>query len=125
MNHILQGDLDVRRPITMLFAAVMLGGGVGAPGVVSAADDATMNRCWGQTTKQFAALGGETHPGLGEHASDPPGFTPGDGGRRGVGNVSKDHGELSEGGQGMHAIAVAPSSIEASLPEECQGTEMP
>ena len=94
--------------------------------VAQAAPEAKKNRCWGQVTKQFAALGGEEHQGVGEHASDPP-FTPdpGDGHREGVGNVSKTHDELSEGGQGAHAIAVAPSSIQQSLPEECQGTDMP
>ncbi len=109
-------------PTKMLFAAVALGAGLSATGVVYAADDATLNRCWGQATKQFQAVG---EPGLGEHASRPPGFEPGEGGRRGVGNVSKDFGSLSGGAQGMHAIAVAPSSIQSSLPEECQGTQMP
>src|SRR5262245_6498685 len=107
----------------MLFvAAVALGAGLNGTGVVYAAKEATLNRCWGQATKQFQALG---EPGLGEHASSPPGFQPGEGGRRGVGNVSKDFGSLSDGAQGMHAIAVAPSSIQSSLPEECQGTQMP
>jgi hypothetical protein len=120
----------VNRPIKMLSATLVLGAGLGASGAVSAADDATLNHCWGQVTKQFAALGGPTHPGLGEHASDPPGFNPGDGGRLGVGNVSKtdpdfDGVKLSEGAQGVHAIEVAPTSIQKSLPEECQGTEMP
>jgi hypothetical protein len=120
----------VKSPIKVLFATVGLCASLGATGVVYAADDATLNHCWGQITKEFAALGGEEHPGLGEHASDPPGFNPGDGGRQGVGNVSKsdpDFGgvKLSEGAQGVHAIAVAPSSIQSSLPEECQGTDMP
>jgi hypothetical protein len=115
----------VNRPIQMLFATVALGAGLSATGVVYAADDATLNHCWGQITKEFQASG---EPGLGEHASSHSPFTPdpGEGGRRGVGNVSKeDHGDLSEGGQGMHAIAVAPDSIQSDLPEECQGTEMP
>lgn len=109
----------MNRPIQMSCAAVVLVV-LGAAGVAHAAPEAKLNRCWGQVTKEFAPLG--------EHASALSPFTPdpGEGGRRGVGNVSKeDHGALSEGGQGMHAIAVAPSSIQASLPEECQGTDMP
>jgi hypothetical protein len=96
----------VNRPIKMLSATLVLVAGLSAAGAAYAADDATLNRCWGQITKQFAALGGENHPGLGEHASDPPGFEPGTGGRDGVGNVSKTHAPLSEGGQGEHAIDV-------------------
>jgi hypothetical protein len=107
-------------PTKMLFATVALSAGLSAPGVVYAADDATLNHCWGQVTKEFQAFG---EPGLGEHANAASPFTPdpGEGGRRGVGNVSKeDHAPLSEGGQGVHAIAVAPESIQESLPEECQ-----
>jgi hypothetical protein len=95
----------------MLFATVAFGVGLSATGAVYAADDATLNRCWGQTTKEFQEEG---EPGLGEHASsqDEP--------RQGVGNVSKGFGELGDGGQGEHAIEVAPDSIQSSLPEECQ-----
>jgi hypothetical protein len=118
------------RPFNMLLAAVMLGTGVTSAGAVHAADDATLNRCWGQVTKEFQAVG---EPGMGDHASAHSPFTPdpGEGGRRGVGNVSKeDHGDplvngLGDGAQGKHAIAVAPASIQESLPAECQGTEMP
>jgi hypothetical protein len=116
--HIQQGDYQV--PTKMLFATVALGAGLSATGVVYAADDATLNHCWGQVTKEFQAFG---EPGLGEHASAASPFTPdpGEGGRRGVGNVSKeDHAPLSAGGQGVHAIAVAPADIQESLPEECQ-----
>ena len=122
-------------PMKTLSAALVLGGLIGAPGLVYAADDATLNKCWGQVTKEFQAFG---EPGMGDHASAHSFVTPtptslgGDDepplGRRGVGNVSKeDHGALSDGGQGSHAIAVAPSSDEfqASLPEECRGTDMP
>jgi len=92
----------VNRPIKMLIATVMLGAGLGAMGVAYAAPEAKKNKCWGQVTKQFAATGT-----IGEHSSDPPGFEPGEGGREGVGNVSKDeHDPLSEGGQGEHAIVV-------------------
>jgi hypothetical protein len=111
----------VKSPIKMMFATVAFGAGLSATGAAYAADDATLNKCWGQTTKEFQAVG---EPGLGEHASNPPGIDPGEG-REGVGNVSKGFGELGDGAQGKHAIAVAPSSIEESLPEECQGTEMP
>ena len=105
----------MNRPIKMLSATLVLGAGLSATGAASAADDATLNHCWGQVTKQFAPLG--------EHASAHSPFTPhpGEGGRQGVGNVSKeDHGDLSAGGQGTHAINVAPDSIQSDLPEECQ-----
>jgi hypothetical protein len=120
----LAGRTQVNRPIKMVSATLVLGAGLSATGAAYAAEEATLNQCWGQITKQFQAFG---EPGLGEHASSPPGFVPGNGGRTGVGNVSKTHGDLSDGGQGMHAIAVAPSSEEfqASLPEECRGTDMP
>lgn len=115
----------MNRPIKMVSATLVLGAGLGAAGAAYAAPEAKLNHCWGQITKQFQAVG---EPGLGDHASSHSPFTPdpGEGGRRGVGNVSKeDHGALSEGGQGTHAIAVAPQSIQESLPEECQSTEMP
>jgi hypothetical protein len=107
----LAGRTQVNRPIKMVSATLVLGVSLGATGVAYAADDATLNRCWGQATKQFAPLGA--------HASsqDEP--------RQGVGNVSKGFGELGDGGQGKHAIAVAPDSIQSSLPAECQGTDMP
>jgi hypothetical protein len=67
---------------------------------------ATGNRDWGQTTKDFTRVD-DGQPGIGDHSRDPPGFEPGEGGRRGVGNVSKeDFGPLSEGGQGAHARSV-------------------
>lgn len=112
------------RPIRMLWATLVLGAGLGAAGAADAAPEAKLNKCWGQVTKEFAPLG--------DHASAHSPFTPtptalggedepAELGRRGVGNVSKeDHGDLSDGGQGMHAIAVAPSSIQESLPAECQ-----
>jgi hypothetical protein len=103
----------VRSPIRMLFGIVALGVGLSATGVVYAASTATGNKCWGLATKEFQALG---EPGLGEHASS---FnTP----REGVGNVTKqEHGDLSEGGQGIHAANVAPTtSVLSTLPQECQ-----
>lgn len=69
-----------------------------------AAPEAKLNRCWGE----LAAHMGQ-HGIMGKHSSAHGFFTPdpGEGGRRGVGNVSKeDHGPLSEGGQGLHAIEV-------------------
>ena len=111
----------MNRPITMLFAGAVLATGLGASGAARAADDATMNQCWGETTKQFAQVE-DSQPGLGEHSSSPPGFEPGEGGRRGVGNVSKeDHGDLSAGGQGMHANAVGPQMGLAP----CDGPDVP
>jgi hypothetical protein len=115
------------RSVKTLLAAATVAGALCAPGLVQAADGATLNKCWGKVTKEFQAVG---EPGMGDHASAHSPFTPdpGEGGRRGVGNVSKeDHGALSDGGQGMHAIAVAPSSEEfqASLPEECRDSDMP
>ena len=80
----------------------------------AAPDDATLNQCWGEVTSQFVPLG--------DHASSPPGDSEppfdndGEEGRSGVGNVSKDHGDLSAGGQGIHANAVAPADI-----PECDG----
>jgi hypothetical protein len=66
---------------------------------------ATGNRDWGQTTKEFTRSE-DGQPGIGDHSRDPPGFEPGEGGREGVGNVSKGFGALSDGAQGAHARAV-------------------
>jgi hypothetical protein len=107
----------------MLFAAVALGAGLSVAGVVYAADDATFNQCWGQTTKEFAQFP-DSQPGIGEHSSNPPGIDPGEG-RLGVGNVSKTDdrfgGELSEGAQGDHAVFVG---AQMQLPE-CDGPPVP
>jgi hypothetical protein len=94
----------VKSPIKILFATVAFCGSLGATAAVYAADDATGNQCWGETTKQFAQVE-DSQPGLGEHSSNPPGIDPGDG-REGVGNVSKGDAPLSEGGQGAHANRV-------------------
>ena len=110
----------MKSPIKLLFATVAFCGSLGTTGVVYAADDATLNRCWGQTTKEFAQAD-DGQPGIGEHSSSPPGVEPGEG-RRGVGNVSKeDHGPLSEGGQGAHAIAVGG---QMGL-DECEAKDLP
>jgi hypothetical protein len=109
----------VNIPIQVLCGTVALG--LSATGAAYAADDATLNQCWGETTKQFAQVD-DGQPGIGEHSSDPPGFEPGGGGRRGVGNVSaEDHAPLSEGGQGVHANAVGP---QMGL-EPCDGPDVP
>jgi hypothetical protein len=114
----------MNRPIKMLSATLVLGAGLSAPGAAYAADDATFNQCWGETTKEFAQ-DPLSQPGIGEHSKDPPGFNPGDGGRLGVGNVSKTDprfgGELSEGAQGDHAIFVG---AQMELPE-CDGPPVP
>jgi hypothetical protein len=72
--------------------------------VTAGASDAQLNRAWGDITSQAAQLD-NGQPGIGEHASSPPGVEPGEG-RQGVGNVSKTYAPLSEGGQGEHAIDV-------------------
>jgi hypothetical protein len=111
----------VNRPIKMLSTTLVLGAGLSAAGAAYAADDATSNQCWGQTTEEFAQVE-DGQPGIGEHSQDPPGFEPGEGGREGVGNVSKDdHGDLSEGGQGTHAVVVG---AQMGLPE-CDGPPVP
>jgi hypothetical protein len=115
----------VNRPIKMLSATLVLGAGLSATGVGYAADDATMNQCWGETTQQFAQVD-DGQAGLGEHSSDPPGFTPGEGGRDGVGNVSEDDPDfggldLSEGAQGAHANFVG---AQMGL-EPCDGPPVP
>jgi hypothetical protein len=71
-------------------------------GPAAAQDGASLNRCWGDIASDVGSAGL-----MGEHSSAHSPFTPdpGEGGRRGVGNVSKeDFGPLSEGGQGQHAI---------------------
>jgi hypothetical protein len=108
----------VNRPIKAFFGTLVLAAALGVADVVYAADDATLNQCWGNTTEQFAQAD-DSQPGIGEHASSPPGVEPGEG-REGVGNVSKGFGELSEGAQGKHANAVAPDDL-----EECEGPPVP
>jgi hypothetical protein len=114
----------VTSPTKMLFATLALSAGLSGTGVVYAADDATFNQCWGQTTEEFAQMS-DSQPGIGEHSQDPPGFEPGEGGREGVGNVSEDDPDfgtpLSEGGQGVHANFVGD---QMGLPE-CDGPPVP
>lgn len=69
-----------------------------------AGPEANINRCWGELAAHMGQNGI-----MGKHSSSHGFFTPdpGEGGRRGVGNVSKEeHGPLPEGGQGHHAIEV-------------------
>jgi hypothetical protein len=126
----------VNHPIQMLLASVVLGAGLGSAGVLHAAPNkekprATMNSCWGQVTKAFAALGPGT---IGEHsrASSPFTADPGDGGRRGVANQSRhleeigatDVGEPGQGGNGDHALANA-SGVPGLAEIECDGPPVP
>lgn len=92
----------------MIFTTALLGAGLCAWTVLhgtpaAAMPGATNNSCWGQSVKAFA----DVDPGIiGRHsrASSDVTADPGDGGREGVGNVSKATGtSLSEGGQGEHA----------------------
>ena len=122
-------------PIKMLSAALVLGVGLSAAGVVQAqnADKprATMNSCWGQVTKAFAALGPGT---IGEHSSASSEFTPdpGEGGRKGVANQSRfleergftEVGEPGQGGNGDHALANA-SGVPELADMECDGPPVP
>jgi hypothetical protein len=110
----------VNRPSKAFSGTLVIAAALGVASVVYAADDATMNQCWGETTQQFAQVD-DGQPGIGEHSSNPPGIDPGEG-REGVGNVSKeDHAPLSEGGQGDHANAVG----EQMGLEECDGPDVP
>lgn len=87
-----------------------------------AQDDATLNHCWGDIASQVAQSGI-----MGEHSSAAGTFTPdpGDGGRTGVGNVSKNFGDLSDGSQGTHAIVnggrLGADSLPDDIPESTVG----
>lgn len=102
----------MRRGLKLPATGFVIALGLGTLAAAHAAPEANTNQCWGDVTTQFAQDGT-----LGEHASSPPGFVPGEGGRQGVGNVSKDNhapagtepgtgGALAGGAQGEHAIAV-------------------
>ena len=80
-----------------------------------AQDDATLNHCWGDIASQVGQSGI-----MGEHSSAAGTFTPdpGDGGRTGVGNVSKNFGDLSAGSQGTHAIVNGGRIGADSLPDD-------
>ena len=83
-----------------------------------AQDDATLNACWGDIASQVARSGI-----MGQHSSSHGLFTPdpGEGGRTGVGNVSKNFGDLSSGAQGTHAIVnggrLGADSLPPDIPE--------
>lgn len=82
------------------------------------AQDATNNHCWGDITSDFAHI---EEGIIGDHSqAHDPIFRPEQQPREGVGNVSKDFDELSDGGQGDHAIAVG-EQLEAAtgVPIEC------
>ena len=103
---------------------------------------ATKNSCWGQVTKEFAALAPGT---IGTHSSASSPFTPTPPaldpesedspplGRRGVANQSRfleeigavDNGEPGEGGNGEHALANAAGvpGLEETL--SCDGPPTP
>ena len=122
----LTGRSRVNRLTKMLFATLVLGAGLSATGAAYAVDDATFNQCWGEITKQFAQVE-DGQAGLGEHASAPPGFEPGTGGRDGVGNVSEDDPrfgglDLSEGAQGAHANFVGVTQMGL---DPCDGPPLP
>jgi hypothetical protein len=72
---------------------------------------ATHNHCWGDISSDFAQLGL-----MGEHSRRNSTMRPEQQPREGVGNVSKTHAPLSEGGQGDHADAVG-----EQIPEEFGG----
>lgn len=87
---------------------------------------AQLNQFWGDIASQLGSLGV-----MGEHSSSHGVFTPdpGDGGRQGVGNVSKtdlrflnpdELGEnnLANGGQGLHAVFQALRLGAAGLPPD-------
>lgn len=86
---------------------------------------AQLNQMWGDIASQLGELGV-----MGEHSSAAGTFTPdpGDGGRTGVGNLSKDdarfqlpdgdsHTNLADGGQGLHAIFQASRLGDPNLPD--------
>lgn len=99
---------------------------MGVSSLAEADSPANNNVCWGKAASYLGSNGI-----MGQHTSAHGFFTPnpGDGGRRGVGNVSKeDHsldptapgGGLSQGAQGQHAVNVGinlGSPFLAGLPE--------
>ena len=98
--------------------------------LIEAKNPATLNALWGVAASNLAQQGV-----MGEHSSSHGFFTPnpGDGGRQGVGNVSKDDpnfqnpegvgNNLADGGQGLHGLfqslrlgpGLPPAAIESSL----------
>lgn len=94
---------------------------------------AQLNRFWGDIASQLGALGV-----MGEHSSAHGVFTPdpGDGGRQGVGNLSKTDlrflnpdeidpvNNLAVGGQGLHAVFQAARLGAAGLPPDAIETSI-
>jgi hypothetical protein len=112
----------------LLFAATLLSVSLVSTWGRAQDNPATLNRCWGDIVSQIGRLGA-----MGEHSSSHGLFTPdpGDGGRRGVGNVTQeDFGALKDGGQGTHAITngallgsdfIPDDAIESQIgPLECE-----
>jgi hypothetical protein len=95
---------------TVLFTCVVLAASFSAQ--AQDTGTATDNHCWGDISSDFAQLGL-----MGEHSRRNSTMRPEQQPRKGVGNVSKDdHGPLSEGGQGDHAVEVG-----GQIPEEFGG----
>ena len=101
----------MNRILKPLALGVVTAIGLGAPGAAYGNSPANNNVCWGKAASHLATSGI-----MGKHSSAHGAFTPdpGTGGRRGVGNVSKeDHGDptapgggMSQGAQGQHAVNV-------------------
>jgi hypothetical protein len=94
---------------TVLFTCVVLAASFSAQAQDSGT--ATDNHCWGDISSDFAQLGL-----MGEHSRRNSTMRPEQQPREGVGNVSKGHAPLSEGGQGEHAEVVG-----RQIPEEFGG----
>ena len=97
---------------TVLFTCVVLAASFSAQAQDSGT--ATDNHCWGDISSDFAQLGL-----MGEHSRRNSTMRPEQQPREGVGNVSKEgesFDELSDGGQGDHAVEVG-----GQIPEEFGG----
>jgi hypothetical protein len=94
---------------TALFTCVVLAVSFSAQAQDSGT--ATHNHCWGDISSDFAQLGL-----MGKHSRRNSTMRPEAQPRLGVGNVSKEHAPLSEGGQGDHAVEVG-----GQIPEEFGG----
>lgn len=98
--------------------------GNGTVAEISYTNPAQLNQMWGSIASQMGGSGI-----MGEHSSSHGTFTPdpGDGGRQGVGNLSKDDvrfdnpltdggPNVSDGGQGLHAVFQASRLGDPNLP---------
>jgi hypothetical protein len=101
--------------------------------LVEANNPAQLNAMWGGTVKQLGQSGI-----MGEHSSSHGVFTPdpGDGGREGVGNLSKTDEDfqnpegtgttnLSDGGQGLHGLYQGVRLGEPGLPPGVEADASP